>query len=233
MALTEIAVRIVAAVVFGGAIGLERQWRQRGAGLRTNALVATGAAAFVTLSALMPGESSPTRIAAQVVSGIGFLGAGVILREGLNIRGMNTAATLWCSAAVGALAGSGFWAAAAITTAVVVTTNTLLRPLGPLIERQQSSGTEVEVYYRLTATCREHEEHHVRTLLLQGVTVDALMLRSLNSEHVAGSSDVRVEAELVTEGRQDRRIEQIASRLSIDPGVTSMRWQTVTSHPSE
>src|SRR5262249_40409245 len=158
---------------------------------------------------------------------IGFLGAGVILREGLNVRGMNTAATLWCSAAVGALAGSGFWAAAAMTTAVVVTTNTVLRPLGPLIERNQSSGTEVEVCYPLIATCREHEEHHVRTLLLQAVTMDALMLRSLTSENIADSNTVRVEAELLTDGRQDRRIEQLASRLSIEPGVTSIRWQSV------
>ena len=233
MSLLEIAGRIIAAVVLGAAIGLERQWRQRGAGLRTNALVSTGAAAFVTLAALMPGESSPTRIAAQVVSGIGFLGAGVILREGLNIRGMNTAATLWCSAAVGALTGSGFWAVAAITTAVVVTTNTVLRPLGPLIERHHASGTEVETCYRLTASCREQDEHHVRTLLLQAVTMDALMLRSLDSENVAGSSNVRVEAELTTDGRQDRRIEQVASRLSIEPGVTSIRWQTVARSPSE
>lgn len=89
MSLVEIAVRIIAAVLLGGAIGLERQWRQRGAGLRTNALVSTGATAFVALSALMPGESSQTRIAAQVVSGIGFLGAGVILRDDLNVRGMS------------------------------------------------------------------------------------------------------------------------------------------------
>jgi len=115
---------------------------------------ATGAAAFVTLSVLTPGESSPTRIAAQVVSGIGFLGAGVIIREGLNIKGINTAATLWCSAAVGALTGSGFFALAAIMTGVVVLTNTALRPLGPLIERHHASGTEVEVSYQLTATCR-------------------------------------------------------------------------------
>jgi len=229
----DIAVRIVAAVVFGGAIGFERQWRQRGAGLRTNALVSTGAAAFVTLSMLTPAESSPTRIAAQVVSGIGFLGAGVILREGLNIRGMNTAATLWCSAAVGALTGSGFFAVAAITTGVVVMTNTALRPLGPLIERHQASGTEVEVSYQLTATCREQNEHHLRALLLQAVTIDALMLRSLHSENVAESNTVRVQAQLVTDGRQDRRIEQLASRLSIEPGVTAVSWQVVASQPDD
>src|SRR5262245_26047961 len=96
------------AVVLGAAIGFERQWRQRLAGLRTNTLVALGAASFLMFSGLVPGESSPTRVAAQVVSGIGFLGAGVMFKEGLSVRGLNTAATLWCSAAVGVLAGAGF-----------------------------------------------------------------------------------------------------------------------------
>src|SRR5262245_50173167 len=91
----------------GVAIGLERQFRQHTAGLRTNALVCVGAALFVSLSRFISPDTSPTRVAAQVVSGIGFLGGGVILREGFNVRGMNTAATLWCSAAVGTLAGAG------------------------------------------------------------------------------------------------------------------------------
>src|SRR5277367_6021962 len=95
------------ALLMGFAIGLERQFRQHPAGLRTNSLVCIGAALFVSLSRLITPESSPTRVAAQVVSGIGFLGGGVILREGWNVKGMNTAATLWCSAAVGTLAGSG------------------------------------------------------------------------------------------------------------------------------
>jgi putative Mg2+ transporter-C (MgtC) family protein len=133
---------------------------------------------------------------------------------------------------VGVLAGSGFWAVAAVTTAVEVTTNTVLRPLGPLIERHQTSGVEVETCYKVTAFCREPDEHHVRALLLQAATMDALMSRSLQSENVAGSN-VRVEAELMTDGRQDRRIEHVASRLSIEPGVTSIRWQTVARSPSE
>ena len=85
------------ALLLGMAIGLERQYRQHTAGLRTNTLVCLGAALFVSLPTFLPGESSPTRIAAQVVSGIGFLGGGVILREGLNVRGLATAATMWAT----------------------------------------------------------------------------------------------------------------------------------------
>lgn len=85
---------LLAAMLLGALIGAERQWRQRMAGLRTNALVATGAAVFI-LSSMTTSPDSPGRIAAQIVSGIGFLGAGVIMREGMNVRGLNTAATLW------------------------------------------------------------------------------------------------------------------------------------------
>src|SRR5947209_6866679 len=128
------ALRLVAGTGLGAAIGFERQYRARMAGLRTNALVAVGATLFVLLSAYgfnaVPdsGSADPTRVAAQIVSGIGFLGAGVIMRDGLNVRGLNTAATLWCSAAVGALAGAGLFTPAIAGTIVVLAANTVLRP---------------------------------------------------------------------------------------------------------
>ena len=137
----EIAVRLGVAMLFGGLIGFERQWLQRMAGLRTNSLVAVGAAGFVVFSTMVSGDNSPTRMAAQVVSGVGFLGAGVILREGINVTGLNTAATLWCSAAVGALSGAGLYAVAAVGTAVVVGVNVLLRPIGRAVE-PRSETTE-------------------------------------------------------------------------------------------
>ncbi|MDC0836987.1 MgtC/SapB family protein, partial [Limnoraphis robusta] len=87
---TETLLRLTVAFLLGSALGIERQWRQRMAGLRTNTLVATGASMFVILSVMTPGEGSPTRIAAQVVSGIGFLAGGVILKEGLTVKGLNT-----------------------------------------------------------------------------------------------------------------------------------------------
>src|SRR3977135_3880 len=105
-----------AALLIGGLIGLERQWRQRMTGLRTNGLVAVGSAMFVMMGGLTTGDGSQGRVAAYVVSGIGFLGGGVILKDGFNIRGMNTAATLWCTAAVGTLAGLGYLGLAAIGT---------------------------------------------------------------------------------------------------------------------
>jgi putative Mg2+ transporter-C (MgtC) family protein len=135
------AARAAAALALGAAIGLERQWRQRTAGLRTNALVALGAALFELFAVLLSGQHGvdPTRIAAYVVSGIGFLGAGVILRDSIHVRGINTAATIWCSAAVGVLAGAGYRPAAAIAAVLILTAHLALRPAAQRIDRLPSA----------------------------------------------------------------------------------------------
>jgi hypothetical protein len=113
-ALAQAGLNLFIAACLGASIGLERQWRQHLAGLRTNTLVALGAAIFITYARAAGDNEGATRIAAQVVSGIGFLGAGVIFKEGLNVRGLNTAATLWCSAAVGLLAARGWRSTASL-----------------------------------------------------------------------------------------------------------------------
>jgi putative Mg2+ transporter-C (MgtC) family protein len=128
----EILLRVFLAGVLGGAIGLERELREREAGLRTHLLVAVGAALFTMVSAYAWGDwrfsnaeglvFDPTRIAAQIVTGIGFLGAGAIIRQGLSIRGLTTAATLWVVAAIGMATGAGYYAAAVITTVLVLVT---------------------------------------------------------------------------------------------------------------
>jgi putative Mg2+ transporter-C (MgtC) family protein len=156
--------------LLGAAIGFERQWRQRMAGLRTNTLVAIGAASFLIYASLVPGDGSPTRVAAQVVSGIGFLGAGIIFREGLQVTGLNTAATLWCSAAVGLLAGSGHPLHAALAASFVILVNLLLRPLVRLINRAPIAQAETDFHYKVRAVCRSPEEAHIRALLLQGTS---------------------------------------------------------------
>jgi putative Mg2+ transporter-C (MgtC) family protein len=225
---TEFAVRLTVAFLLGSALGLERQWRQRMAGLRTNTLVATGAALFVLLSVLTPDEASPTRIAAQVVSGIGFLAGGVILREGLTVRGLNTAATIWCAAAVGSLAGAGFFAPAVMGAIAVLISNTVLRPLSYRINQEPLQGTELELCYLCALTCRSADEAHVRAALLQSLSTIQMRLRSLTSEDIEDAKDrVEVEAELVTQTRNDQALETIISRLSLEPGVTAASWRII------
>jgi len=163
------AIRLGLALVLGGIVGAERQWRQRIAGLRTNALVAAGAAMFVMVAGLAPRPDDSFRIAGQIVSGIGFLGAGVILRNGLNVSGLNTAATLWCSAAVGTLSGYGMFGSAIIGAIAVLGANVGLRPIARALSRGPGAADE-EVTYLFRITARANQEAHLRALLLQSLS---------------------------------------------------------------
>lgn len=221
----QAALNLAVAGGLSSLIGFERQWRNRLAGLRTNTLVALGAASFVIFAALFPNEESPTRVAAQVVSGIGFLGAGLILREGLSVRGLNTAATIWCSAAVGILAGAGFLTYAAIATFFVLVVNLLLRPIVIFINRQPILGGELASEYLLSVTCRHPDEAHIRALLLQGLTGSGLTLRRLDSNDVEGTDRVAVTASLSASNRVDSDVEKIMGRLSLEPTVSGAHWQ--------
>ena len=215
---------LVAALALGAAIGIERQWRQRLAGLRTNTLVALGAASFVVFAAAFPEEISPTRVAAQIVSGIGFLGAGIIFREGFNVRGLNTAATLWCAAAVGMLAGAGEYLLALAVTGSVVFVNLALRPLSRLLDRQPIQTTELSRNYLVEIVCRGAQKAHVRALMLQGLATSGLHLTALDSENIEDTDRVEVTARVHGEGIAPAALEQIVGRLSLEPAVTAARW---------
>ncbi|HYY29333.1 MAG TPA: MgtC/SapB family protein [Chthoniobacterales bacterium] len=223
------AVRLVLAVTLGAFIGAERQWRQRMAGLRTNALVATGAAMFVMLGVLAARPDDTLRIAGQVVTGIGFLGAGVILRNGLNITGLNTAATLWCSAAIGTLAGYGMYGSAITGAVTVIAANVCLRPIGKALNRG-TGAADADITYLFQITARTDQEAHLRALLLHSLAGQPLLLKSLKSEDVEHTDKVEVQAILSSTGRQDSLLEQIVGRLSLEPGVSGVSWEIVAEH---
>ena len=149
--LAELTISVSSAFVLGTLIGAERQYRQRSAGLRTNVLVAVGAATFVSIGERLNGAAGATQVASYIVSGIGFLGAGVIMKEGSKVWGLNTAATLWCSAAVGTLTGIGLLADAIVVTAAVLAGNTLLRPLVNTINRAPIDERSGEASSRYTS----------------------------------------------------------------------------------
>ncbi len=161
------------------------------------------------LSVLTPDESSPTRIAAQVVSGIGFLGGGVILKEGASVRGLNTAATIWCAAAVGAFAGSGYIPQATIGAGAVLISNILLQPL---------KGTELELVY-LQKPCGSPPARPAAAGHSAHPSQIASPLQLEDKPDL-----VKVEAELVTRTRDDQALEQVVRRLSLEPGVMTARW---------
>jgi putative Mg2+ transporter-C (MgtC) family protein len=232
MTYLEFVLRLSASFGLGAVIGVERQWRQHRAGLRTNTLVAVGAATFVTLSASVGGGGAdPTRIAAQVVSGIGFLGAGVMIREGLTLRGLNTAATLWCSAAVGVLCGAGLLPMAATAAVFVLAANILLRPVVRRFpdEPKAEDTADMEKLYRLQAVCREADETQIRAVVLQSVANTPLRLRRLQSTDASVPGTLEVRADLVCQGPCDAPLEAIVARLSLERGVSSVTWELLAS----
>ncbi|CNE33739.1 MgtC family protein [Yersinia nurmii] len=231
MSLTPFVLNILLATTLGALIGAERQWRQRMAGLRTYALVATGAAIFV-LSSAVTSPDSPGRIAAQIVSGIGFLGAGVIMRDGMNIRGLNTAATLWCSAAVGVLCGLGLEWHAVCATAIILSANILLREAAHRINLQpQRQALDLEVRYRIQVTCGTEDEILVRTLILQALNGMALRLQSLCSSDISRPGQLEVCAEIMATPAAQKEIEGIVCRVSLERSVSAVHWRVASELP--
>jgi putative Mg2+ transporter-C (MgtC) family protein len=226
MFLFDFVTRLFAALLLGAVVGLERQWRQRIAGTRTNALVAAGASAFVMCAFLVRDPSrNEAQIVSYVVSGVGFLGAGVIFKDGGAVRGLNTAATLWCSAAIGAVCGLGYLLYAVCVAVAVLTTNVVLRPIAyRLHPSQQQMGIEQEVTYLCELVCRGEDEAHIRPLLVQTTAQNPLTLVGLKSEDIEGTAKLKVVAHVRALGRQDQALEQLIARLSLEPGVSSVSW---------
>ncbi|EGT3624567.1 MgtC family protein [Morganella morganii] len=221
---------LLAALALGALIGAERQWRQRMAGLRTNALVAVGAAVFI-LSSVTTSPDSPGRIAAQVVSGIGFLGAGVIMREGMNIRGLNTAATLWCSAGIGVLCGLGEFSLALTAALVILCANILLREAAQRINaRPVIHATDLVQDYKIRVICHEKDEILVRTVILQALNGSHVRLHSLSSADTTGGK-LEVCAEVRATPAEQKEIEGIVCRVSLERSVSAVNWMIASELP--
>jgi putative Mg2+ transporter-C (MgtC) family protein len=229
----EFAVRVFAALLAGSIIGFERQWRQRMAGLRTNALVATGSCLFILITPLVGGGANATQIAAYVVSGIGFLAGGVIFKERLSISGLNTAATMWCTAAIGALVGFGFFLDAAVGVAAVLAANVVLRPIVRRINRAPMDGTEVLSSYEIRAVCRQDVEERIRAAVIAAVRGAGLSLTAVYSDDIEGGARVDVTADVTARGRPDERLERIVSKLGVESGVVAVSWRIVPTSDDE
>ena len=225
MTILDFIFRLGSALLMGAGVGLERQWRQRMAGTRTTALVAAGAAAFVMCAFMVRDTShSEAQIVSYVVSGVGFLGAGVIFKDAGSVRGLNTAATIWCSAAIGAICGLGNPPHALVLAAAVLLTNLLLRPLAYRLYPAQAADGEQEVTYAFELICRPEDEAHMRALMLQAMSRSSLTLTSLRSEDIEGTNKMKVTSGIRGLGRQDAALEQLVERLSLEAGVSSVSW---------
>ena len=215
-----------AATGMGLFIGLERQFGQHPAGLRTNGLVSAGAALYVLLGRSLDGGADTARVAAQIVSGIGFLGGGVILREGLTVRGLTTAATLWCSAAVGALCGADLTAYAGIATATILATNFLLNPLSRWIDRTAAKRAYIDATYRLNVTCAMTDERRIRRLLAQQIAAQHdMVLRGIGIHNTDYADRGRVVADVEMRIRDEHILQDIVATLNADPSTSSAGWE--------
>jgi putative Mg2+ transporter-C (MgtC) family protein len=226
----ELLLRVGLATLLGIAIGVERQWRARMAGLQTMALVSMGAALFLILGAYtFHREQDPTRVAAQIVTGIGFLGAGVIMKQGSSVIGLNTAATLWSTAAVGALAGAWMWREAIVGAGIIIAGNTFLSPLAARMDRARSkTGREIaSAEYVFEAQCSSDAEPRVRALVVSALSHADFQLKSVRSMGTTSPNEIALRAELSAAARNDAVMEETVRALSVDPGVRSVGWTAV------
>jgi len=228
-ALQHLLVSLLSAFFLGSMIGLERQVRQRTAGLRTNTLVAVGAAIFVSigwrLGELHGNSQAAIQIVAYVVSGIGFLGAGAIMKEGANVTGLNTAATLWGSGAVGACCGAGLFAEALIASLFVLAGNTLLRPVANRINRRPVDEEESEANYTVYVICERATQSDVLERLNGELDRATYPAREVH-QHPFGALDTEIEAVLYATAVNAQELDQVIMDIQQWPGVRQAFWNS-------
>ncbi|WP_213955373.1 MULTISPECIES: MgtC/SapB family protein [unclassified Variovorax] len=216
-------VSLGSAFILGGLIGLERQVRQRTAGLRTNTLVAVGAASFVDLAQGLSGDDGAVRVIAYVVSGVGFLGAGAIMKEGANIFGINTAATLWGSAAVGACAGADRIGEAFVAALFVLASNTLLRPVADRINRKPMREEDSEANYTVHVVCQKAVSAEVHDRLIEWLEAQDYPARHVEQSPF-GREDVETRVVLYASSVVPEQLDAVMDKLEALPGVTHAFW---------
>ncbi|QNI31098.1 MgtC/SapB family protein [Alloacidobacterium dinghuense] len=214
--------RLLLASCLGAVIGAERQWRQRAAGLRTNTLVCLGAAAFVDLGSIV--APSSTQVIAYVISGVGFLGAGAIMKDGGSVRGLNTAATLWCSAAVGACAGSGEMLDAIFVTALLIAINSLLRPLARFIDQRSLATFHAHTLYRVRLTCAKEDLMEAEIHLTHAVQARSLTLGKISTEELDDAERSIVQAVVESKTRDAEMMNALTEELRAFPWAESVDW---------
>ena len=242
------AVRLLVGFFLAVGIGIERQWLKTRAVLKTNVLVTLGSAMFVMLSIMVPGDSSPTRIASQIVSGVGFLGGGVILRQGASVKGINTAATLWCAAAIGTLVGSGFLVQAYVSTVAVVGANLLLRPLVEAFKQRDEEDeivlgdrrletTEQYYGYSCCLSCSLEVEAQVLASAVRFAREKELITTMMESRNIIHNStseptEVEIKINFASKNAAEKPInsEEIVLLLKTETKVNSVAWKLLAKN---
>lgn len=220
----DFIVNVYSALGLGLLIGLEREFRQHPAGLRTNALVCVGSALFMSLTFLLNDVGSPTRIASYIISGIGFLGGGVIIKQGVNIRGMNTAATLWCSAAVGALCGAGHWGFAMTGTFTILLVHLIFRPVSNWFLHLDRFSEE-EMVFKINVVITFGKDIAIRDIFVKFMESNpSIALRSLTTVKQESLKETEITAQMVSPVNQQKAILHLINILNEEPVVRVVSW---------
>lgn len=231
--ITEVSgflIRMLLSAVLGAIIGTERQLTRHLAGILTNVIVSLGSFAFCSFPYLLGGNADYTRVAAQVVSGIGFLGAGVIISDGRKVKGINTAATVWASAAVGILCTlDKIWYAIAVAL-MILFSHLLLHPISEFINKQleyDKSTDYKEAFYSISVVCSEDNADEVKEKLIQRIkSLDGILLRKLETADL-GDSNVKVRAEVSTKNKNNELIEGIVAHIAKRKNTISTGWKKI------
>jgi len=221
MTLLDFVIRIAASALFGFLIGFERQLTGHPAGIRTNVLVSLGSCIFVIFSFIMD-TPDRTRIAGQIVTGLGFLCSGIIFKDGVNVRGLNTAATIWCTAAIGVLASSGFILYAFVATLLLIAANVILRPISnkinPLFD-------ETGKCYQITTVCADDKKKIIRSIITEYISSSKLVLTDLECKNVSDEK-VKIVAKMHVYGKHREEIaETLIEKIREEKHVSSVGWE--------
>lgn len=223
------SVRLFIAVALGFLIGFERQWTRHTAGILTNVIVCLGAFAFCSFSMIVSGTTDVTRVAAQVVSGVGFLGAGVILRDGLNIRGLNTAATVWATSAVGVLCCLPNPLFAVVVGGAIVIVHLAIHPLSSYITEKRFSveSEDSERMYSISVVCSDETAPMIREKLMLLIKDEKkILLRNLETHDVDDDS-VKIKAFVSSAKAAETVVEKIITQICICDNVVSTGWKMI------
>lgn len=223
------SIRLLIAVLLGLIVGFERQWTRHPAGILTNVIVCLGAYMFTSFSMLL-NTDDPTRIAAQVVSGIGFLGAGVILREGLNIRGLNTAATIWATSAVGVLCTYDDIRFAIVSGAAIILCHLIFHPLSKYVAGVRFNKENVaytEKNYCITVVATEDAAPYIREKLMFYIKNEkTVLLRTLETKATEDDNE-KIKAYLSSIEKDATTVEKLITLIGAEKDIISSGWKRI------
>jgi len=223
--LIDTFISLMSAFLLGGLIGLERQYRQRTAGFRTNVLVALGASIFVDIAHRLNGDGGAVHVLAYVISGIGFLGAGVIMRGDGGIRGINTAATLWGSAAIGGATGADLILEALIGTVFILSANTLLRPVVNFVNRTPLKTEELELTIIIFVFITIENQLEMTSFLEDYCRINNLPMLDLEVSPF-GEELVEIRAMLNTPSINEEELNTLISKIKEHKEVKHAYWSS-------